>query len=258
MMKKNNKYKWKKQIIIICILSTFVFVESIYSNIKLRVDEVINYINIDKENLIKIESKSITKNEEYLNTKVNMPIIIYEDKDIEQKINNTIKKDITSYYKKIKNQSEEYYSNFDELVTKFELDISYDLKKNSDEVLSIILTYYTYSGGAHGYTENRAYNFSLRDGKQIYLEDIFIDNSNYIEELNKKIRHIIKENKEYEKLYCFKGIKNTKNFYIQDNDLVIYFDLYEIAPYVAGIVEFKVNEKEINSILKKEYINLFK
>jgi hypothetical protein len=39
---------------------------------------------------------------------------------------------------------------------------------------------------------------------------------------------------------------------------VIYFDLYEIAPYAAGIPEFIINVNKIDHILKPEYKNIFK
>ena len=54
-------------------------------------------------------------------------------------------------------------------------------------------------------------------------------------------------------LYAFDKINDTQKFYLQDDSLVIYFDLYEIAPYVAGIPEFAINKDVINNLLNEEY-----
>ena len=49
-----------------------------------------------------------------------------------------------------------------------------------------------------------------------------------------------------------------QKFYIQDDNIVVYFDLYDIAPYAAGIPEFIINVNKIDHILKPEYKEIFK
>ena len=69
---------------------------------------------------------------------------------------------------------------------------------------------------------------------------------------------MIKLDKENNGVYEFKGIEDKQKFYIQDDNLVIYFDLYDIAPYVASIPEFPINVSKIDHILKPEYKYMFK
>ena len=38
----------------------------------------------------------------------------------------------------------------------------------------------------------------------------------------------------------FKGISENQGFYISSGNIVIYFQVYEIAPYVTGIPEFYI------------------
>ena len=38
----------------------------------------------------------------------------------------------------------------------------------------------------------------------------------------------------------FKGIGDNVQYYLTKDDIVIFFQLYEIAPYSAGIPEFKI------------------
>ena len=54
------------------------------------------------------------------------------------------------------------------------------------------------------------------------------------------------------------SIEDKQKFYIQDDNIVVYFDLYDIAPYAAGIPEFIINVNKIDHILKPEYKEIFK
>ena len=42
------------------------------------------------------------------------------------------------------------------------------------------------------------------------------------------------------------------NYYIDGDKLVVYFGLYDIAPYAAGLRHFTIDSSEIKDILKKE------
>ena len=50
----------------------------------------------------------------------------------------------------------------------------------------------------------------------------------------------------------FKGIKEDQDFYVDKNNLYIYFPPYEIAPYAAGFVTFKIPFTEIEGMINKE------
>ena len=51
----------------------------------------------------------------------------------------------------------------------------------------------------------------------------------------------------------FNEIKDNQKFYIVDDTIVIFFDLYDIAPYVAGIPEFPINKEIISNLLNNQY-----
>ena len=139
---------------------------------------------------------------------------------------------------------------------------TFEIKKNRDDVISILVKYYKYSGGAHGYYEYIPYNIDLRKGNFIALKDIFKDNVDYKMLINKEIENQIKEmrkNEKYiDKIYEFHGIKENQKFYLQDGKIVIFFDLYDIAPYVAGIPEFPITSKNIENQIELEYMTLIK
>lgn len=45
------------------------------------------------------------------------------------------------------------------------------------------------------------------------------------------------------------------SFLINGDELIVYFQLYEIAPYVAGMQSFSFSENELESFLKPEIAN---
>ncbi len=212
--------------------------------------------------LANIDTQTITKNTKYINSVINIPIVITENKEISKNINDEITNNIMKFFNESESQAKEYYKDLPEIENKFVANVDFDIKKNSDNTLSILVMYYKYAGGAHGYSENVSYNVDMRTGKFILINDLFKNEVDYKsvinEEIRKQIEDLIKLDAQNNGIYEFKTIKENQKFYIQDDNLVIYFDLYDIAPYAAGIPEFIININKIDHILKPEYKEIFK
>lgn len=208
-----------------------------------------------------IGSKTIVKNDEYLESTINMPVITNSNKIVERSTNDKIKNDIFEFYNKSYKEAKQYLKYNPDEKNKFVANVDFELKKNTDSALSIKVRYYTYSGGAHGFYQDIAYNVDMRTGKFLELMDLFKDNTKYKEvideEIKRQIAELEKKDEENIGIYNFKGIKENQNFYLQDENLVVYFDLYDITPYAAGIPEFSINKALISSMLKPEYVDLF-
>lgn len=222
-----------------------------------------NGINMVKTDYIvaNIDTQTITNKNKYINSVINVPIIITNNKTIEKSINNRITNEIMSFYNKSKDEAENYLKDNPNNELKFIANTNFDVKKNSNNMLSIAVTYTKYSGGAHNEYENIGYNIYMPTGEFLNLSDIFKENVDYKsvinDEIRRQIEELIKQNPDNEQIYQFSTIKDNQKFYIQDDSLVIFFDLYDIAPYPAGIPEFKINIKTISHILKDEYIDIF-
>jgi len=105
----------------------------------------------------------------------------------------------------------------------------------------LYIDYYSYTGGAHGFTDRRAYNIDLTTGRELRLSDLFAPDFNYISIINEEIKKQIQAGDEifFDGELGFQSITENQPFYIEEGNLVIYFGLYEIAPYAAGIQEFR-------------------
>ena len=68
----------------------------------------------------------------------------------------------------------------------------------------------------------------------------------------------LKENKpeEYGELWQKPEIKKNQDFYITDDDLVIYYQPYELSYYARGFIEFPIRLIELKGYLKEDYYRI--
>lgn len=117
-----------------------------------------------------------------------------------------------------------------------------------------INTYYYPFGAAHGMTTRSTPNINLKTGEFYSLSDLFSCTTYWINEINKIIKNMIETDPQYSYVYedGFKSITIDQSFYVDEDNLYIYFAPYEIAPYAAGFVTFKIPFKYVDSMLCKE------
>lgn len=129
---------------------------------------------------------------------------------------------------------------------------TYEIKNNQRDVLSLTLTNYTYHDkAAHGMTYKRSLTFDIKTGKRYELKDLFKPDSNYIERLSTIIKEQIKA-RNIQLIEDFTLISPNQDFYIADKTLVIYFQLYDITPYVFGFPMFPISVYEIQDIIRED------
>lgn len=99
---------------------------------------------------------------------------------------------------------------------------------------------YQYNGGAHGLSELSYIVLDTVKNEVVQLQDLFREDVDYCSILNKEIDYIIKERVQKGEFFFqgsdgFQSIKENQPFFINyEGDLVIVFNVYEIAPYAAG------------------------
>ncbi|WP_344912426.1 DUF3298 and DUF4163 domain-containing protein [Amphibacillus indicireducens] len=125
----------------------------------------------------------------------------------------------------------------------------YELKNNQRQVLSLSLSNYTYHyQAAHGMTFIKSLTFDLKNEQLCQLQDLFKPGSDYVEKLSNLIKQQIKQ-RDIPTLTEFQAIKPNQDFYIADKTVVIYFQLYEMTPYVYGFPMFPISVYDIQEII---------
>ncbi len=222
-------------------------------------DEVKEVFELNIRNT-SVESKVINKDNKYIKADLKIPKLIITNKDIENTLNKKFESDIINFYNNSYKEAQTYLDDFPNAENKFVISSDYEVKKSNDKILSMLIKYYKYSGGAHGSYYYVPYNVDLTSGTVFILKDIFNEDSNYQQVISDEIKKQIKQlNKEQNlpedstQLYAFNKIGESQKFYVQDDSIVIFFDLYDIAPYVAGIPEFSINKEVLNNLLNEKY-----
>ncbi|NEY72345.1 DUF3298 and DUF4163 domain-containing protein [Bacillus mesophilus] len=128
----------------------------------------------------------------------------------------------------------------------------YELKNNQRQVLSLSLSNYTYHHqAAHGMTYIKSLTFDLQKGRLCTLKDLFKPGSDYVKRLSTIIDKQIKE-RSIPVLNGFTSIQPDQDFYIADKVLVIYFQLYDLTPYVFGFPMFPISVYDIEDIIDEQ------
>ena len=191
--------------------------------------------------------RSYQTEEEDLKISVEIPTIemISEDMNgLEQSVNKEILALCEQYAQAAKIRAEEYRQAFldtggteeEWAAHNIEIKVWYEVKSQTDEYLSLAIM--GTENWSSAYSETKYYNFDLKEGKLVTLQDILGDE--YQQIANESIQNQMKENSE---IYWddFEGIQEDTPFYLNESgNPVIVFEKYEIAPGSEGQQEFEI------------------
>ena len=195
---------------------------------------------------ITITDLAIKEDHEALKVDMVFPLVTgVKDKQVEEKINQIIQEDVHNFKEILQTESEKYLQGAKEEgleIRKYIVTTYYIVHYQKDDLLSLSVFYYSYTLGAHGHTLQRAYNFNLENGKEILLGDILKEKKNYVDVINQEIKRQMELNPQeyFSEWSVFQSISEEQPFYLLEDGIVIYFGLYEIAPYASGIRYFKI------------------
>lgn len=129
---------------------------------------------------------------------------------------------------------------------------TYEVKRNSGGLASLLFDDYLFAGGAHGIDVKTGLTFSTVSGKVLSLADFFESDASYKEVLNRLIKQQLQERGlESQLLAPFTGLTGKETFYITDSDLVIVVGDTEWFPHSMGTVEFPMSFSELQMYLKE-------
>lgn len=119
--------------------------------------------------------------------------------------------------------------------------MEYEVKLNQGGLLSLVVTTYTFTGGAHGMTYRDYYNIDLTTGLPIGFFDLFTT-SDEVQRAAEVITSKIAQEPDWYFIDQFSPglFSPEQKFYLTPDQVVLCFDLYEIAPYASGFPEFPV------------------
>lgn len=149
-------------------------------------------------------------------------------------------------------------NSLDTMALEFSSTRSSRVLRADSSVVSFANNSYDYTGGAHGNYVDRAYNFDAESGDIITLQMLSGDYNALYDYLVDYMFNLYTEDKdEYysmrtDAMFMGDDPKTTLgalvregSWYFDNDGMTIFSDIYEIGPYAAGIVEFKIPYAEL-------------
>lgn len=131
---------------------------------------------------------------------------------------------------------------------------NYLYSKNGD-IASLWIMFDNYTGGAHGLYWIEPYTFNTATSERYNFSDLFQEGKASAAVITGEILDKISKNSD---LYFESAEETVKNyedefpFYINGNQITVFFPLYDIAPYAGGIQYFDFNAETLKDLLKPE------
>ena len=181
------------------------------------------------------QSKAINKIIE--NHIANMLVFLEEPSDTLQ-LKYAINK-FDSEFKRFKEEFEESTMVWD---ASFDGEVTYQ----SSELISIAINSYVNSGGAHGNSNVTFFNFDS-SGKLLSFNDLFTNDR----ELTQKVKSYFDDETKGNNINYFFGeeFDLPANIGFNDEGVIFFYNVYEIASYADGITEFTIPFEDIEPYL---------
>jgi hypothetical protein len=131
---------------------------------------------------------------------------------------------------------------------KHELYSYYDVKTNNGKHLSILNTLSEYTGGAHYNHFFSSSTFDVKTGKQVSLYDVLSLSKDLADDIIlKQVEETIENQLNNGDAFYFENYKsniriayNPEQFYLQDDRVFIYYQIYDLAPFALGLITFEL------------------
>ncbi|WP_298900836.1 DUF3298 and DUF4163 domain-containing protein [uncultured Psychroserpens sp.] len=145
-----------------------------------------------------------------------------------------------------------FKNDFPDSAQQWEALIGGEVTYQSPEIITIAINSYLDTGGAHGNTNVRFFNFDPQTGRLLTKKDLISNLSAFSKEVKRRLAEEMKteDNPDFEDLFFGKDFELPESLGYSDEGLIILYNPYEIASYAQGIIEFTIPFETIDSYLK--------
>lgn len=136
----------------------------------------------------------------------------------------------------------------------WEKNLSMDIRHNENNIVSIKFEKYAYTGGAHGISITEYAVCDLAKKKKLTLMNIFKENAKgevdqILDTKLRKLNGLNSEESLREAGFFVDKVEWSDNFFINNQGIGFFYNVYEIAPYASGITELFIPFIEIKDLL---------
>lgn len=139
-----------------------------------------------------------------------------------------------------------FNTDFPDVSQPWEAQIDGEVIFQSPKIISIAITSYVNTGGAHGITRILFLNFESSTGKRIENSDLIKNKEAFENVARKYFKDAITEE---DVLFEPNTFKLPDNIGFNDEGVILLYNQYEIASYSTGIIEFTIPIEKVTKFL---------
>jgi hypothetical protein len=177
-----------------------------------------------------------------------------------REFNDIIKRFITREVDDFKATSELYHreEHLDEEERQWELSYTYNISYQSKELISLVFEGLEYTGGAHPNYIFKSILFDLKEGKEVKLIELFLEDSQYLERISRLAIKELLRRELPEITVLGPGSEpvdeNFSIFYVSEEGLGIIFPPYRVASFADGPQKVMIPYDSIKDIINEKGI----
>lgn len=125
------------------------------------------------------------------------------------------------------------------------LQSDFEVTRKDENLISIVFTSYSFTGGAHGSTSMKTFNYVPSEGRFLQITDMLRMDSESIHKLNRLFSEFIED--PYD---CFDepyADESLERFAFTKDSFLCYYTEYELGPYACGIPVVKIPVEKLQS-----------
>jgi hypothetical protein len=233
-------------------------------------ENLYNQENQENQESILVSTSTISQTGSFYNIKANYPQFAKADPVFNKKIADLITGKIDTFKKDVKDYQDARNATllpgekFSATPTEpFDFIADWAQTQINDKYLSVVITMYYFTGGAHGINEVYAFNYDVAKQKEITISDFLGNSTTSLQKLSQLAEKTVTSQLQSAGMqmdsFLTQMIKdgtkptadNYKNFNFTADTLTIYFQQYQVAPGSAGPITITLSKEllEQNSII---------
>lgn len=147
-----------------------------------------------------------------------------------------------------------FIQEFPDAIQKWEALIDGEVTYRSPEIISIAINSYLDTGGAHGNTNVKFFNFDPNTGELFQLNDLISDVKGFSEIVKSKLKTETESSTSAstDNIFLDNDFKLPESIGYSEDGLIILYNPYEITSFAQQIVEFSIPYEEVQQFLSKQ------
>lgn len=186
---------------------------------------------------------------------INQTVFDFINKSVPFATNN-ITKSYDSIALRFIKQYDDVYQTYPENALAWEANFKSTHSSISNKIYQIVIDYYLFTGGAHGLQAYKVFLLDLTTGKQVATKELFLNYNGFVKYAENAFKKQLQIQTDINSAgFNFENnkFKLAENFYKTNTHWVLYYNPYEIAPYVKGATVIKLPLIDVERFLNPLY-----